>query len=57
MSSDSSISEQVVKHIPWARALATPYAIEQGIDVDDTEEFADAFLGFIKASNCNRHHG
>ena len=53
MSSDSSTSEQIVQHIPWARILAMPYAIQQGIEVEDTEEFADACLGFVKASKCN----
>ena len=39
-----------MQHIAWARVLAMPYAIQQSLDVDDTEEFADACLGFVKAS-------
>jgi len=27
-----------------------PYAVQQGLDVDDTEEFSDACLGFVIAS-------
>ena len=44
-------------YINFARMLAAPYARREGVDIDDSEAFADACLAMSRARRCYRHDG
>ena len=50
MTQESEIPD-VTQHLGWAYKMALPHARRQSIDVEDSEEFADACLCLV---NCSR---
>lgn len=50
MTDSNHETPDIEEHLAWAHLIALPYAVQQNINVEDSEEYADACLGFVRAS-------